>query len=116
MVRIAPSQLLDDLKAHRLRAFGVIRTKIDVHKPPSVPICHLRAQAIHIVVRTGDGENRGFEDRGSEYLSGFEVVGNEDAAFHAQTRRVSGDAVRQIARRCTRQHLEPQLDSASSGD
>ncbi len=116
MVRIAPSQLLDDLETHRLRAFGVIGAKIDVHESPSVPIGHLSAQAIHIVVRAGDGENRRFEDRRSEYLSGFEIVGNEDAAFHSQTRRMSGDAVRQVASRRTRQHLEPQLDCAGGGD
>src|SRR5688572_3904629 len=44
MPRIAPTELLDDLEPHGLRAFGVIRPQVDVDESPAVPIRHLRAQ------------------------------------------------------------------------
>ncbi len=74
VLRITPSKLLDDLEPHRLRAFGVVRAQVDVDEAPAVPIRHLRAQPVHIVVVAGDGENRRPEDGRPEQLPGLEVV------------------------------------------
>ena len=79
---------------------------------PAVAIRHLRAQPVHIVVGAGDGENRRIEDRRSEELAGLEVVGDEDAAFDAEPRRVRRDAVGEVPGRGAGEHLEPQLHRA----
>ena len=97
MLGIAPSELLDDFEPHRLGAFGVVRAQVDVDEAPAIPIRHLRAQAIHIVVVARDGQDRRVEDRGSEQLAGFEIVGNEHAAVDAEAGGVCRHAVRQVA-------------------
>src|SRR5207248_8148539 len=53
---------------------------------------------------------RRIEDRGTEELPGFEVVGNEDAAFDAEPRGVGGNAVRQVTGRRAGQDVEPELE------
>jgi hypothetical protein len=109
MLRIAPAKLLGDLESQRLRAFGVVRAEVDVHESPAVPVCHLRAQPVHIVVVARDRQDGWIEDRGSEELPRFEVVGNEDATFDAEPRRMRRDAVREVAGRSAGEHVEPEL-------
>ena len=112
VLRVAPSQLLDDLESERLRSFRVVRAQVDVDEAPAIPVRHLRAEPIHIVVIAGDGENRRIEDRGPEQLAGFEVVRDEHAAVDAEPCGMGGDAVRQVAGRGAREHVESELDGA----
>src|SRR5262245_37707604 len=112
VIGVLPAQLLDDLKSHRLRAFGVVRAQVDVHEAPAVAVRHLRAEPVHIVVIAVDGVNRRAEDRRTENLSLLEVVGNEHAAFEAETRRVRRDAVGEVTGRRTGDDLEPEFDGA----
>ena len=112
VVRIAPAELLDDLEAHRLGAFGVVGAQVDVDEAPAVAIGHLRAQPVHVVVVAGDGENRRPIDGRAEELARLEVVGDEDAALEAEARRVRRDAVGEVAGRRAGEHLEAQLDGA----
>ena len=109
VIRIAPAKLLHDLEPVRLRAFGVVRPQVDVHEAPAVAIRHLRAEAVHVVVGAGDGENRRVEDRGTEQFAGFEIVRDEHAALDAKPRRVRGHAVREVAGGRARKHLETKL-------
>ena len=115
MVRILPAELLDDLEAHRLGAFGVVRPQVDVHEAPAVAIGHLRAQPVHVVVVTVDGDDLRTEDRRAEPLARLEVVRDEDAALHAEPRRVRGDRVGQVAGGRAGQHLEAKLLGARGG-
>ena len=114
--RISPAELLDDLEPHRLRALGVVRPQVDVDESPAVPIRHLRAQPVDVVVVAGDGENRRAIDGRAENLARLEIVGNEDAAFEAEPRRVRRHAVGQVAGRRAGDHLEAELHGAGGGD
>src|SRR5262249_17302890 len=109
VLRVAPSELFDDLEPDRLRALGVVRTQVDVDESPAVAIGHLGAQPVHVVVGAGDRENRRIEDRGAEDLPRFEAVGNEHAALDPETGGVCRNAVRKVAGRRTREHVEPEF-------
>src|SRR5690348_12187455 len=108
MLRILPSELLGDFEAHGLRALSVVGPQVDVDEPPAVSIADLRAESIHIVVIARDRENRGAINRRSEHLARFQVVWNEDAALHAETRRVRGHAVGEVSGRRTREDVETE--------
>src|SRR5256885_8516722 len=109
MLRIAPSELLDDLEAERLRALRVVRPQVDVHESPAVPVGHLRAQPVHIVVVAVDRENGRIEDRRAQDLPALEAVGYEHAAFDAEARGVSGDTVREVSGRGACENFESKL-------
>src|SRR5438093_639843 len=116
MLRIAPSELLDDLEAERLRTLRVIRPQVDVHESPAVPVGHLRAQPVYIVVVAVDRENGRVEDRRAQDLPGLEAVGNEHAAFDAKARGVSRDAVREVPGRRAGENLESKLHRSRRSD
>ena len=115
VIRITPSELFDDLEAHGLGAFRVVGAKVDVDETPAIPIAHLRAQPVHIVVVAGDGEDRRPIDRRTKELARLEIVGDKHTTLDAETRGVRRDAVGEVAGRRASQHVEAQLESASRG-
>ena len=82
--REAPAELLGDLEAVRLGAFGVVGAQVDVGEAPAVPIGDLRAQPVDVVVVALDGDHAGPVDGRAHHLGGFEVVGDEDVADRAR--------------------------------
>ena len=95
VLRESPAELLGDLEAGGLRAFGVVRAQVDVREAPAVLVRHLRAQPVHIVVVAADGDDARAVDGRAGDLAGLEIVGNEDRAGRAR-------AARRATRRCWR--------------
>ena len=93
----APAELLGDLIADGLRAFGVVGPQIDVHEAPLVLLADLRAEAVDLVVIAGDAHQARAEDVRAEHLGGLEIGGNEDPGLEAHARRLRGDGVGEIA-------------------
>src|SRR5262245_4137167 len=116
VIGIGPSQLLDDLKSHRLGAFGVEAAQVDVCKPPAVSIRDLRAQPIHIVVVAFDGHDVWPIDGGAENLRWLEIVRDEDVTRQTETRRVRGHASSKVAGRCAGEDREIELDRLAGRD
>jgi hypothetical protein len=75
-----PAELLGDLVADRLRAFGVVG-----------------AEAVDVVVVAVDADETRTVDEGVEDLGGLEVGGDEDGGLQAEARGLSGDRVREVA-------------------
>ena len=65
VLRQPPAELLGDLEAVGLGAFGVVRTQVDVDDRPAVLVGDLGAQPVDVVVVAADGDHRGPEDRRS---------------------------------------------------
>src|ERR1700691_1036318 len=66
----APAQLLSDFITHRLRAFSVIGTKVDVHKSPAMFIGDLRTQTIDMIVAAIDAHQLRTKHLRAENLRG----------------------------------------------
>ena len=99
VVRQTPSQLLGDFVAHRLRAFGVVRTQVDVHESPAMLVGNLRAQTVHVVVAAVDAHQFRAEHLRAENLRRLEIGRNEDPRLEAFARRLRRDRIREVARR-----------------
>src|SRR5438552_6217489 len=108
MIRESPTELLRHLEAHRLGAFGVVAAEVDVREAPPVSIGNLRAQPVDVVVIALDRNHLRTIDRGAEDFVRLEVVWNEDVARKTETRRVSGDTVREIPGRGAAKHREAE--------
>ena len=75
----APAELLGDLVAYGLRAFGVVGAQVDVDEAPVVLVGDERAEAVDVVVVAVDADEARAVDEGVEDLGGLEVGGDEDA-------------------------------------
>ena len=97
MLGRAPAELLGDLVAEGLAAFGVIRAHVDVDEGPGVLVGELGAEAVDVVVVAVDGDKRGAVDTGADDLAALEIAGDEDVGFEAGAGGVGGDAVGEVA-------------------
>ncbi len=52
----APTELLGDFVADGLRSLGVVRPEVDVDESPIALVSDLRAEAIHLIVATGNAD------------------------------------------------------------
>src|SRR5215470_17613329 len=109
VVRCAPAQLFDDFESVRLRSFRVVRPKIHVHERPAVLVRDLRAQAVDLVVRPVNGDQRGIVDQRREHLALLEIGRDEDIGLQPSLGRVSRHGVGQVSCRRTRDGVEPEL-------
>src|SRR6185437_5037157 len=80
----SPAQLLGDLVAYRLGAFGIIGAQIDIHEAPVVLVGYLTAEAVDVVVVAVDADEAGAVDLSVENLGGFEFRRNEDAGLNTE--------------------------------
>ena len=99
VIRQAPAELLGDLVADGLRALGVVGAQVDVDEAPVVLVGDQGAEAVDVVVVAVDADQARAVDLGVEDLGGLEIGGDEDAGLQAQTRRLRGDGVGQVAGR-----------------
>ena len=104
----SPAQLLGDLVANGLRAFGVIRTQVHIHESPVVLVGDLRAQAVHLVVAAGDAHQLRAIHLGAHNLCRLEIGGNEDPGLESVARGLGRDRVRQVAGRGARHGIESE--------
>src|SRR5438445_230666 len=64
----SPAELLGDLEAHGLRAFGVVGPEIDVYEAPAVFAGDLGTEAVHVVVRAMDADDlRAVDERPEDF-------------------------------------------------
>ena len=92
-----PAELLGDLVADGLRAFGVVGAQVHVDEAPVVLVGDQRAEAVDVVVVAVDADQARAVDLGVEDLGGLEVGGDEDAGLEAEARGLRGDGVGEIA-------------------
>ena len=104
----APAKLLGDLIADGLRAFGIVGPQIDVHEAPVVAFADLRAEAIHLIVISGDADQARAEDLRAQHLGRLEIGGDEDPGLEAHARGLRGHGIGQIARGRAAHHLEAE--------
>ena len=93
----APAELLGDLVADGLGAFGVVGPEVDVDEAPLVLVGDEGAEAVDVVVVTVDADQAGAVDESVEDLGGLEVGGDEDAGLEAEPGSLGGYGVGEIA-------------------
>ena len=116
VIRKPPSKLLGDFKAHRLRAFCVVRAKVDVGKSPPVTVGNLRAQPVHVVVIALHRDDMRAVDGRAQNLRGLEVVRDEDIARQPESSGVGGHASCEVPGGSAPEYLKTQLDGARGRD
>ena len=97
MIGRAPAQLLGDLVAERLGAVAIEGAQIDIDERPAVLAARLGAQAVHLVVIAGDGEDVRAVDQRAQHFALLQVGRNEDIGLEAAFGGVRGDGVGEVA-------------------
>ena len=115
VLRHSPAELLDNLKAHALRAFRVIRPHVDVHKGPAVFARDFRAEPVHFVVVAFDPDDFRAVNQRIHHLALLKVGRNEYVGFQSGCGGVRGDGVGEIAGRSAGDRGETQLARATQG-
>src|SRR5581483_2077345 len=77
----APIELLDDLVAHALGTFSVIRAHIDIDEGPAKFAGNFGAQAIDFIVMALDADDRGAVDKRVDDFSLLQIGGNKNVSY-----------------------------------
>ena len=110
----APAELLGDLVADGLRAFGVVGAEVDVDEAPVVLVGDQRAEAVDVVVVAVDADEARAVDQRVEDLGGLEIGGDEDAGLEAEARGLRGDGVGEVAGGGAADGVEAELRALAS--
>ena len=105
----APAQLLRDLEAHRLGAFGVVGPQVHVDEAPAVFARDLRAQAVDLIVSAVDADDARAVHQRVEHLAAFQVGGDQHVARQPGRGGVGRDGVGQVARGRAGDDLETEF-------
>ena len=109
-----PAELLGDLVADGLRAFGVVGAEVDVDEAPGVLVGDLGAEAVDVVVVAVDADEARAVDLGVEDLGGLEIGGDEDGGLEAEADGLRGYRVREVAGGRTADGVEAELRALAS--
>ena len=112
----APSELLGDLVAYGLGAFGVVGAEIHVDEAPVVFVGDLGAETVDVIVVAVDANEAGAVDLGVENLCGLEVGGDEDGGLEAEAGGLRGDGVGEVAGGGAADGVEAELARVGEGD
>ncbi len=111
-----PAELLGDLVAYGLGAFGVVGAEVDVDEAPGVLVGDLGAETVDVVVVAVDADETRTVDLGVEDFGWLEVGRNEDAGLEAEAGGLGGDGVGEVAGGGAADGLEAELLRVGQGD
>ncbi len=109
-VRQPPAELLGDLEGERLAALGIERPEVDVDEGPALLVGDLEAEAVDVVVRAVDADDRRAVAQGVVDLRRLEVRRDEDEGTEPERGRGGRGRPGEIAGRGAGERVEAELD------